>query len=84
MNARRVAANISITLDGRYSGPGGAADLGRIVKYATTEVARNQMNRMWEHATTAVLGRGNAEGFIGYWSTVAGAGTFSSTPVRAF
>ncbi|UGT38926.1 dihydrofolate reductase family protein [Nocardia yamanashiensis] len=71
MNARRVAANISITLDGRYNGPGGAADLGRIVKYATAEVARNQMNRMWEHATTAVLGRGNAEGFIGYWSTVA-------------
>ncbi|MFI9504118.1 dihydrofolate reductase family protein [Nocardia sp. NPDC052566] len=68
---RTVTANIALTLDGRYHGPGGPADLGAIVRYASTEIARNHMNRIWEHATTAVLGRGSAEGFLGYWSTVA-------------
>lgn len=68
---RRVTANISISLDGRYNGPGGAGDLGAIVSYATTEVARNHLTRIWEGATTAVLGRVNAEGFLGYWPTVA-------------
>ncbi|SFP06568.1 hypothetical protein SAMN05421810_101855 [Amycolatopsis arida] len=28
---RRVTANLSLTLDGRYHGPGGPADLGAIV-----------------------------------------------------
>ncbi|OCO99242.1 MULTISPECIES: dihydrofolate reductase family protein [unclassified Ensifer] len=69
---RRVAANLALTLDGRYSGPGGAGDLGAIVPYAVTDVARNHMARIWESATTAVLGRINAEGFLGYWSAVAG------------
>lgn len=29
------------------------------------------MTRMWQNATTAVLGRVNAEGFMGYWPSVA-------------
>ncbi|GLZ29212.1 riboflavin biosynthesis protein RibD [Lentzea sp. NBRC 105346] len=69
--SRKVTANISITLDGRYNGPGGPGDLGAIVPYAITETARNQMNRIWENATTAVLGRRNAEGFLGFWPSVA-------------
>ncbi|WP_433272395.1 dihydrofolate reductase family protein [Actinosynnema sp. CS-041913] len=69
---RRVTANISLTLDGRYHGPGGPGDLGAIVPYATTEVARDHLTRLWETATTAVLGRRNAEGFLGYWPSVAG------------
>ncbi|HEV7322880.1 MAG TPA: dihydrofolate reductase family protein [Ensifer sp.] len=68
---RRVTANLALTLDGRYNGPGGATDLGAIVPYAVTDVARNHMGRIWKTATTAVLGRLNAEGFLGYWSTVA-------------
>ncbi|WP_104665082.1 dihydrofolate reductase family protein [Ensifer adhaerens] len=68
---RRVTANLALTLDGRYNGPGGAADLGAIVPYAITDVARNHMARIWETATTAVLGRLNAEGFLGYWSAIA-------------
>ncbi|SUA72973.1 RibD C-terminal domain [Nocardia otitidiscaviarum] len=68
---RIVTANISLTLDGRYSGPGGPGDLSAIVPYAGTDVARDQMSRMCENATTAVLGRGNAEGFLGYWPSVA-------------
>ena len=71
MSGRRVTANLSITLDGRYHGPGGPADMGAIVAYATTETARGQLTRIWESATTAVLGRRNAEGFLGFWPTVA-------------
>jgi dihydrofolate reductase len=69
---RKVTANLSLTLDGRYNGPGGPGDMGAIVSYATTEVARRHLARIWENATTAVLGRRNAEGFLGFWPTVAG------------
>lgn len=68
---RRVTANLSLTLDGRYHGPAGPADMGAIVAYATTEVARRYLTTIWESATTAVLGRKNAEGFLGFWPTVA-------------
>lgn len=68
---RRVTANMSLTLDGRYNGPGGAADLGHIVPYAVTDLARDHMTRIWENATTAVLGRVNAQGFLGFWPSVA-------------
>ncbi|AIS02116.1 dihydrofolate reductase family protein [Streptomyces glaucescens] len=68
---RRVRANISLTLDGRYHGPGGPGDLGAIVPYAVTETARNHLARIHEGAGTALLGRLNAEGFLGYWPMVA-------------
>ncbi|MEV8340494.1 dihydrofolate reductase family protein [Streptomyces niveus] len=68
---RKVTANIGLTLDGRYTGPGGPGDAGAIVRYATTEVARDHLTRIWEGATTALLGRRNAEGFLGFWPTVA-------------
>jgi dihydrofolate reductase len=68
---RRITANLSLTLDGRYHGPAGPADMGAIVSYATTEVARRYLTKVWEGATTAVLGRRNAEGFLGFWPTVA-------------
>lgn len=71
MTDRRVTANLSLTLDGRYHGPGGPADMGAIVAYATTDVARRHLARIWESATTAVLGRLNAEGFLGFWPVVA-------------
>nr|UDM84219.1 dihydrofolate reductase family protein [Streptomyces sp.] len=68
---RRVSANLSLTLDGRYHGPGGPSDFGMFLPYVTTEVARGQLSRVWEGATTALLGRVNAEGFLGYWPSVA-------------
>jgi hypothetical protein len=61
MTTRTVTANISLTLDGRFNGAGGPADLSAIVPYATTEVARKQLARLTEGATTALLGRRNAE-----------------------
>ncbi|ADJ48119.1 riboflavin biosynthesis protein [Amycolatopsis mediterranei S699] len=70
-SGRRVSANLSLTLDGRYHGPAGPADMAAILPYATTEAARRHLSRIWEGATTAVLGRRNAEGFLGFWPTVA-------------
>jgi dihydrofolate reductase len=70
---RRVVANISLTLDGYYHGPGGPGDLSAIIPYATSEVSRNFLARVVAPATTALLGRVNAEGFMGYWPTVIGA-----------
>ncbi|MFD5179964.1 dihydrofolate reductase family protein [Nocardia sp. NPDC058379] len=71
MTERTVTANLALTLDGRYHGPGGPTDAAAIVRYATTEVAREHLSRLWADATTAVLGRRNAEGFLAYWPTVA-------------
>ncbi|WP_406637341.1 dihydrofolate reductase family protein [Amycolatopsis sp. WGS_07] len=71
MTERRVTANLALTLDGRYHGPEGPGDMSAIIPYVTTETARNQLGRIWEHATTALLGRRNAEGFLGFWPTVA-------------
>jgi len=68
---RRVAASMSLTLDGRYNGPGGPGDLSAIVPYMTTDVARDHMTRIWQGGTTALLGRLNAEGFLGFWPPVA-------------
>jgi dihydrofolate reductase len=68
---RKVTANLALSLDGRYNGPGGADDFGAFIPYVTTEVARNHLTRIWENATTALLGRINAEGFLGYWPSVA-------------
>ncbi|WP_367049487.1 dihydrofolate reductase family protein [Streptomyces sp. Je 1-332] len=68
---RRVTANLTLSLDGRYHGPGGADDFSAFAPYVTTEVARNHLTRIWPDATTALLGRVNAEGFLGYWPSVA-------------
>ncbi|WP_433366280.1 dihydrofolate reductase family protein [Actinoplanes sp. CA-142083] len=69
--ARRVVANITLSLDGRVSGLGGEYDMGWIVPHAITEAARNHMVRVTSPATTALLGRKNYEGFGGFWPAVA-------------
>ncbi|CAL9351505.1 hypothetical protein SUDANB121_00486 [Nocardiopsis dassonvillei] len=68
---RRVVANISLSLDGRYCGPGGPQDHMWVVPYAVTDLARDHLTDLWRTATTAVMGRVNAEGFMGYWPPVA-------------
>lgn len=68
---RKVTANLALTMDGRYIGPGGPADFSAFAPYVATDVARDHLTRIWENATTAVLGRLNAEGFLGYWPSVA-------------
>jgi dihydrofolate reductase len=69
--SRTVTANIALTLDGRYNGPGGPGDFDAFAPYVTTDVARDHMTRIWQTATTAVLSRLNAEGFMRYWPSVA-------------
>jgi dihydrofolate reductase len=68
---RVVVANISLSLDGRVSGPGGEYDMGWIVPHAITGGARNHMVRVTGTATTALLGRKNHQGFAGFWPAVA-------------
>jgi dihydrofolate reductase len=67
---RKVVANITLSLDGRTTGPGGPYDMSWIGPHAVTDQARDEMIRMTD-GTTALLGRTNYEGFGGYWPTVA-------------
>jgi dihydrofolate reductase len=67
---RRVVANIALSLDGHYAAPDNPIDMSWVVPYAITDVARDHLTSLWEPATTGVMGRVNAEGFLGFWPTV--------------
>ncbi|MEV1024802.1 dihydrofolate reductase family protein [Streptomyces sp. NPDC050264] len=69
---RRVVTNIALSLDGRYAKPDNPLDMSWVMPYAVTDVARDHLTGLWEPATTALLGRVNAEGFLGFWPTVIG------------
>ena len=69
--ARTVIGNISLSLDGRITGPGGEYDMSWIVPHAITDVARDHMVGVTAPATTALLGRKNYVGFGGYWPAIA-------------
>jgi dihydrofolate reductase len=69
---RSVVANISLSLDGRVTGPGGEYDMGWIVPHALSAGSRAHMVRVTGPATTALLGRKNYQGFAGFWPAVAG------------
>ena len=68
---RTVIANISLSLDGRTTGPGGEYDMGWIVPHAISNKAREHMINVTSPATTVLLGRKNYEGFGTYWPSVA-------------
>jgi dihydrofolate reductase len=67
---RRVVTSLSLSLDGRYAAPDNPADMSWVMPYAVSDVARDHLTSLWEPATTALLGRVNAEGFLGFWPTV--------------
>jgi dihydrofolate reductase len=67
---RRVVTNIALSLDGRYAAPDNPVDMSWVVPYAVTDVARDHLTSLWESATTGVMGRVNAEGFLGFWPSV--------------
>jgi len=69
-SGRRVVTNLALSLDGRYAKPDDQLDMSWVMPYAVTDVARDHLTSLWEPATTAVLGRVNAEGFLGFWPTV--------------
>lgn len=71
VGTRTVIGNISLSLDGRVTGPGGEYDMGWIVPHAVTDGARDHMVSVTTPATTVLLGRKNYEGFGGYWPSVA-------------
>lgn len=68
---RRVVTNMSVSIDGHYALPD-PLDMSWVMPYAVTDVARDHLTSLWEPATTALLGRVNAEGFLGFWPTVIG------------
>jgi dihydrofolate reductase len=70
--SRTVIANISLSLDGRVTGPGGEYDMSWIVPHAITSVARDHMLLVTTPATTVLLGKNNYLGFGSYWPMVAG------------
>jgi dihydrofolate reductase len=67
---RTVIANFSVSLDGYVTGPGGPADMSWVGRHAVSDQAREIMTGFVDHATTALLGRRNYEGFRGYWPSV--------------
>src|SRR3954464_830951 len=69
---RAVVAQISLSLDGRVSGPGGPSDMQPIASHAVSDAAHERAARVLGNATTALMGRVNYEGFHGYWPPVAG------------
>jgi len=69
---RRVVTNLALSLDGHYAPSDDPQDMGWVMPYAVTDVARDHLTSLWQPATTALLGRVNAEGFLGFWPTVIG------------
>jgi dihydrofolate reductase len=69
---RTVIGNISLSLDGRVTGPGGEYDMGWIVPHALTDESRAHLLKITSTASTALLGRKNYQGFAGFWPAVAG------------
>jgi dihydrofolate reductase len=68
---RKVVTNISLSLDGHYAAID-PLDMSWVMPYAITDVARDHLTSVWQPATTVLLGRINAEGFLGFWPTVIG------------
>jgi dihydrofolate reductase len=71
-SGRRIVTNMALSLDGRYAAPDNPLDMSWVMPYAVSDVARDHLTSLWETATTALLGRVNAEGFLGFWPTVIG------------
>jgi dihydrofolate reductase len=68
---RTVVGNISLSLDGRVTGPGGEYDTGWIVPHALTDGSRSHLLNVTSPATTVLLGRKNYQGFGAFWPAVA-------------
>lgn len=67
---RRIVTNMSLSLDGHYAAPDDPLNMGWVMPYAVTDVARDHLAGLWRSATTVLLGRVNAEGFLRFWPTV--------------
>ena len=70
-SGRRVVGNISLSIDGRVTRPGGDMDMGWVARHAVTDAAREHAVRQTSTASTVLLGRKNYQGFGSYWPAVA-------------
>ncbi len=68
---RTVVGSISLSLDGRVTGPGGDQDISWIAPHTLTDGAREHMAKVTSTVTTALLGRKNYQGFGSFWPGVA-------------
>jgi dihydrofolate reductase len=68
---RTVIGNISLSLDGRFTGPAGEHDMSWIAAHAVTDGSRSHLVRVTCAATTALLGRKNYQGYASFWPAVA-------------
>jgi len=66
---RKVLAWITLSIDGFAAGPGN--DMSRIAAHAGDEEVMAYSEGIWRGVSTAVMGRTNYEGFLGYWPPVA-------------
>lgn len=62
---------MTITLDGRITGPGGNEDMEWILPHAFSDVARDFLSETSRRASTAIMGSVNADGFAQAWPPVA-------------
>ncbi|WP_072313406.1 dihydrofolate reductase family protein [Agrococcus sp. Marseille-P2731] len=68
---RTVVFNMTVSMDGRITGPAGEGDMEWVVPHVLEDVVRDQLDGAIRSATTALMGSGNAEGFAIVWPPVA-------------
>lgn len=68
---RAVVFNMTISMDGRITGPDGDEDMEWVVPHVLDDVVRDQLDRAIHTATTALMGSKNAEGYAVVWPPVA-------------
>jgi dihydrofolate reductase len=66
---RKVAAWVTLSLDGFAAGPGN--DMRFLAEHAGHEQMMEHSEGIWRGVSTALMGRTNYEGFVGYWPPVA-------------
>jgi dihydrofolate reductase len=68
---RTVVFNMTISLDGRITGPSGENDMEWLLPHVFEDVVRDQLDAAIRSATTALMGSNNAEGYAQVWPPVA-------------
>lgn len=68
---RQVVFNMTMTLDGRITGPGGDDDMEWVIPHVLEDVVRDQLDQAIGTATTALMGSTNSEGYAIVWPPVA-------------
>jgi dihydrofolate reductase len=64
---RRIVAQVSVTIDGYSSGPGGPAHDTWLHEHAFQEQAAAFYEGLWRGIDTALVGRTNYEGYAAVW-----------------